>query len=392
MNELITQAFLKFPLLIPNHNFTKWNGYISCSKEQELLISVVCPKFPSLEGTMVRAPTSLAVSPLQKTTLQNIIRGANSFLGLLGELQIFFASLLPNETPSVHKDIQASNKSNVFESARDILAELTDKVGLDALHSLSGDLKKLILLHIDDSEREHRLELKIPSNYPKDRPEILSIDLPEAVQPQFAELHSISDFYQQFTCVIQSLQGFWQACDTLRMNVNVLEPRDPMFKDTVWRIAIANDVFASLILNPLEVQNCPIIRIVGNRKDSLEFEAILEKNLKELEWDSERDLLDNLGRLLEITEFPPPVEEEDERIADSQLFQAQECCICFTSRADDNSAPHKYCNNEKCNAYFHYGCLLEWFQSLPTGEVCDSDFISGDCLNCGCKILCPAQK
>lgn len=72
----------------------------------------------------------------------------------------------------------------------------------------------------------------------------------------------------------------------------------------------------------------------------------------------------NLEDIFSI-KFPTPQEQTTINISN-------ECGICYCYQLKisetENSIPDQICSYSKCSRIFHYDCLVDWLQSVPTNN------------------------
>lgn len=101
----------------------------------------------------------------------------------------------------------------------------------------------------------------------------------------------------------------------------------------------------------------------------------------------DRMLRQNLEEILDV-QFPSPQEQVVNEMTN-------ECGVCYsyqlTTPDGVSSFPDQVCSNPKCARIFHYDCLINWLQSVPTNK---SSFgtIFGSCPYCQEPISAKAFK
>ncbi|RZF46373.1 hypothetical protein LSTR_LSTR007906 [Laodelphax striatellus] len=377
-----------FPLIIPNNKCEYWEGVLVTKAGKEMMISISTPNYPSIKDIMIQP---VALQTMLDATLKQKKDENLTLTEVLLHLQNYEPPSSLTGNLSNLKELKQTTISMVERYNR-ILSELKC---MDSwkITGVGDNLTRFSLSVVDSSGHKHRMDLKVPENYPQSPPVVEFLDLPETVLNRITNCGTITEMYSGLVSVVGELEAFWRIYDEIRGSCWVIDPAIAVKKDTYCRIVIDKNTSIIVTLNPLFPNACPEVKFLGPEKDVLPLRTTMERNLKKHGWDERQFFVDNLTSLMEIDELPlaPSQNSGDQSEASSQLLvDGEECMICFSLRSEDGLLPAKICNNEKCASLFHVSCLIQWLQSVPTNEP-SFNLISGDCPHCGEKILCPIK-
>ncbi|XP_039287717.1 E3 ubiquitin-protein ligase FANCL [Nilaparvata lugens] len=352
------------------------------------MISISTPHYPSVKDMMIQPA---ALQPKMEAFLKQKKNKNVSLTEVLLHLQEYEAQSSLNGDFTNLKELKQTTISMVERYHR-ILSELKC---LDSwkISGVGDNLTRFSLSVVDSSGYKHRMDLKVPDNYPQSPPVVEFLDLPDTVMHRITSCDTITQMYGAFVGAVGELEVFWRIYDEIRGSCWVIDPAVSHKKDTYCRIVIDQTTSIIVTLNPLFPNACPEVKFLGPEKDVLPLRTNMQRNLKIHGWDEGQFFVDNLTTLMEVGELPlaPSQNSGDQPEESSQLLvDGEECMICFALRSDDDLLPAKICNNEKCASLFHVSCLIQWLHAVPTNEP-SFNLISGDCPHCGEKILCPIK-
>lgn len=383
----------RYPFLIPNRSFSFWEGIITL-KGEEVPIKIDIPHYPSLEDASVS--TDIKYTDIFQCVLELCKQVKDgSFMKFLDSIQncdnkLICDTLCDNTILKDKREVLYSTEVNMYHRYNNILSEIKD-IGLNNVEQSSGDLNYLKLRAVDAHDRVHVIEFSVPSDYPQSPPKLSKLELPDVVVSQITQCASLKEMYSVFCSLISKLQDFWNSYELLCSKAWVIDPEQPMRKDVHCRIVVGENVSILININPLDVEICPEIRFLGSENAVLPLRNTAENNLKELGWDEDLNICDNLLQILNLDRFPQRSFLPSSETATKSFYEQGVCCICFTLRLDNEDLlPTKMCNNSKCVSRFHITCLAQWFQSVPT-NIPSFNLISGECPSCGERILCPIK-
>uniref|UniRef100_A0A8D9BPH9 E3 ubiquitin-protein ligase FANCL n=2 Tax=Cacopsylla melanoneura TaxID=428564 RepID=A0A8D9BPH9_9HEMI len=361
-----------YPLLIPNHDFKHWQGYVKIV-DNDFKIYIHCPEFPYTKNVTLDIDPQLKKFHQDVNTLVKKVNikplKLNSFLDKLVNSVISSSMASLSTTPDDFNSKYLLYKD--LETIRENMADISDS------------LDHMTLVHIDEAGRTHNLSIQIDSGG-----KYIDVDLPEEIAHMFVKDNKhnpVSGIYKQFCLQVSSLQALFFMCDLLDDQTSVLEPSNPTRKHVHRKIGLSESVAIEIKLNPLDVYSCPNMEVVGEGMSVASVQTTLEQNMKETGWDEDLNVIENLVRLLDIEEFP----DLQSRLACTQAKLGEgECSICLTMRHSVTmETPVKLCSNDKCASFYHEVCLSKWLQSIPTSDI-GFGMVSGKCPLCKTNISC----
>ncbi|KAL1461913.1 hypothetical protein WDU94_013775 [Cyamophila willieti] len=360
-----------YPLLIPSHDFKHWQGYIKIHGN-DFKISFHCPEFPFTKNL------ALDFDPQLKKFDQDI----NGLVKKMNTKPCKLNTFLDNVVNIVINRLSTlSTSSDDFRSKYFLYKDL--ETIRENIIDISDSMDQITLVHTDEAGRLHNLTVQLDSGG-----KYIDVDLPEEIAQTFVQenkLNSVSGIYKQFCLRVSSLQALFFMCDLLDEQTTVLEPPDPMRKHVHRKVGLSDSVAIEIKLNPLDVYSCPNMEVVGEGTSVASVQSTLELNMKEIGWDEDLNVIENLVRLLDIEEFP----DLQSRLACTQAELGEgECSICLSMRHSVTmETPVKLCSNDKCASFYHEVCLSKWLQSIPTSDI-GFGMVSGKCPLCKTAISC----
>jgi len=236
-------------------------------------------------------------------------------------------------------------------------------------------LTTLTLLLTDKGGRPHNLNIKLPSEYPKVKPECWC-DIPEAVEfPWDSNVSTLQNVATAYVETFAKYQDFWDVMDDIDAMCCVLEPKNPTRADTFRRIVLAPHVSMQMTIEPTQAHAVPQCQFFGAEKKIESLFQKLNKNLQS--WNHSSSMHANLEHVLNL-KLPSP---ETENI---EVF-SEECVICYQYRREDGSVPSKICDKPNCARPYHNACLYAWLRSVPNNRE-SFGTVYGKCVFCDAPI------
>ena len=113
-------------------------------------------------------------------------------------------------------------------------------MGWDNVHQINDDFSEVQIQVFDLSDRMHILTLKLPPDFPDEKPTALS-SLPQAFEFLWASSgSSIRNIRDQFKAALNQYQEYWNQVDELKFKTWILEPENPNYGATSFIIAVGN--------------------------------------------------------------------------------------------------------------------------------------------------------
>lgn len=295
-----------------------------------------------------------------------------------------FVNQIGMETP--RQALGGSSESALLQ----LLMRHLDDVGWNRVLKVNEDLSLLQMLSIDRGGRKHYFDVIINPGYPLISPTVqatlpLPIKLPWTPNSDLRSIASVVDAeIKKYEILFQELSEI----DTLTW---VLEPVQPNFSTSTRRLALERSCSIVLdinIVNPREI--CPM-NFFGPPIRVNHFRASLNKNVQL--WCNQRSLKCNIEALLEV---PLPTKTTENGASD---YLCEECGICYaysipsdkcdqpnlyrgsefqssshqsldSSKVKQSiSVPDQACGNTKCCKIYHFSCLVDWLQALPSSKT-----------------------
>ncbi|XP_044260130.1 E3 ubiquitin-protein ligase FANCL [Tribolium madens] len=244
---------------------------------------------------------------------------------------------------------------------------------------ISDDLLLIRVTTVDEGRREHRLEISVDLDEPRDIFKPIKLELPEYFLKQFGKFSNLTEVYSRFLASLEDLQPLFDIMDELDENCGVLDPEKPTRGDSHRRIWLDQNLSVIVTIDPLNVKARPELKFLGPER---RVSQCLEKLSRKLdEWDDSGDFFEQLLKILDLNKFPQkPKTDRD------TLMDVGECCICFSLRLNEKM-PEIICGNKSCENFFHVQCLYEWLSSVNSKRILNQ--IHGQCPNCEKGISCP---
>lgn len=152
----------------------------------------------------------------------------------------------------------------------------------------------------------------------------------------------------RYTMLLDNLEPFYKSLQTLDEICYIGEP-SIITPKTNWRLVkFSNKIFIKIeFLDPLCIEELSV-SFHGCTSTVKEMTEIYNEKIVECH---DEDIYHKLLRIFELPYFP--ANDEDSII----------CSICLSYHCENNRIPIVCCENEKCDSFFHLGCLEKYLSS-----------------------------
>jgi E3 ubiquitin-protein ligase FANCL len=290
-------------------------------------------------------------------------------------------------------EIHTNPQNRIVESIREsalplLLMKHLDYIGWDRVLNVNEDLSRIQMRSVDCSGRQHDFDVLINPGYPVVCPTVQA-DLPVPIFIPWMKTSDLRLIMSIVDTVIQKYEGLFQELSDIDSQTWVLEPAQPTFNTSTRRLAIERSCSIVLDINIEKPRDICAMTFFGPPGRINSFQVSLNKSLHL--WSTERSLKENIEIVLGFKLPSRRIESsENENLC-------EECGICYTysiasaacdlstssithfrpSLSNSNlptvrptvSVPDQACSNPKCCKIYHFTCLVEWLQSLPTSKT-----------------------
>ncbi|XP_015184525.1 PREDICTED: E3 ubiquitin-protein ligase FANCL isoform X2 [Polistes dominula] len=358
-----------------------WQGFLMITipsnaiEKQRVRLKLILPNYPLIHDAVLNFGKSYAF--LQKQTfvtsvndlIQKSSSSVSSFLRLL-------QSLISETIEEYNVPIDQSPTA-ILQDLKDIFES---KSGVTLSSNSSLDTIKLSLKNIHIVLKRTNDNIN-PWN-------VISNDLPEisAFGSFHEKISSLTVITNKFKQQVERFDALWKVLSEIDKNCYVLDPIPARPCHLFRRIYLSQSLSMLITIDPLNPTSPPNLKFLGSDVDVQRQKDIISKNM--CVWNSEKNILQNLLILLDISEFPSQKKQDDSVDDQNCMFTNEECCICFSLESDTEQFPNKICDNIKCRKHFHTKCLLQWLQAVAGNQVA-FDHLHGSCPHCEENISCP---
>jgi E3 ubiquitin-protein ligase FANCL len=375
-------------LLLPNHDFSEWEGFFG--QQQMFFIRIVvssevaktlaaAPRRPvPLSGAAFQCDHKLAalLSSEHRRLVEQRLNASLSIDAFLLELTAIVRPLLLLQIDEATPSWNGSTSK--------LLADLERVVGWSNVVHIDPLLDNVHVRLVDDAQRAHVIQLHFRDDYPRSAPTVRAAALPVAIDvpPSAATLR---DVVAHCAAHIAQFQAVWRVLDEFDARCCVLEPPVPSAARDVLarRIALGAHRTLSLLVDWQRPSAMPReLTLFGPDATVRPLRERLAANGAQ-QWNGALSLADNLA-----VDSRHRAAERQRRMRVQEL--AIECGICYAYRNNDD-VPNAACNNERCGRAFHEACLFEWLRSIPSNTM-TFDTIFGVCPYCSEKLSATARK
>jgi E3 ubiquitin-protein ligase FANCL len=294
-------------------------------------------------------------------------------------------------------EISANPQNQVVESIREsalplLLMKHLDYIGWDRVLNVNEDLSRIQMRSIDCSGRQHDFDVLINPGYPLVCPTVQA-NLPIQISIPWTKTSDLRLIISILDSIIQKYNGLFQELSEIDSQTWVLEPAQQTFNTSSRRLAIERSCSIVLDINIEKPRDICAMTFFGPPGRVNSFQVSLNKNLHL--WSTVMSLKENIEIVLGFKLPSRKIESsENENLC-------EECGICYTysiaSATSDLSSsssaasithfrpsssnlniptvrptvsvPDQACSNPKCCKIYHFTCLVEWLQSLPTSKT-----------------------
>ncbi|XP_059476206.1 E3 ubiquitin-protein ligase FANCL-like isoform X2 [Neocloeon triangulifer] len=342
--SLVPKMLDKFPLMVPNRQFSEYRGFLSPG-EADLYLHISVPNLPSIKDIKIKEMSKI---------LQKLLEGSDQ------ELQQITKS----------SDVQATVVKSVevpIEFWRDVVSNLSS-IGFENVKCVDKSNLSHFELKVESAVATHCMQVEAN---PDGSFQCKCPNLPEVAVQIIAQCPSVPEAYKMLKRQVENLQTFWHVVKELDQETWVLDPVEPNQSHTRRQISIETGLSVTVTIDPYNPLLLPEISFLGSEAKVKPIEIEIYKK----EWCVvENSLLKSLQKYLNI-EFPTPPDMNS-----SQLSQSQMCSICIMSEGLNRTC-------EDCGGQFHEECLLGWLQSVPSNKTVFNR-IAGQCPLCKQVISC----
>ncbi|KAJ1909321.1 hypothetical protein IWQ60_011237 [Tieghemiomyces parasiticus] len=276
-----------------------------------------------------------------------------------------------------------------------LLANL-ERVGWEAVESISSCLLRVTLRFSDPMGRVHAVHIQLPPDFPRSLPSFQA-ELPETFILGETEPEA---WFQAIVHGCQALakryQPVWAVLDEIDRDMWVLEPRTKRYATLTRRVALEQLCSVELTLDPQNPRGRPAVRLYGPDTYLRGLRARLRPggssdnvpgNLTR--WDSgSRSFRSNLQSLLGV-DLPASITTHAGGRGEAGATEAAEfmveCGICYAYQLKDHEVPDQLCPNPKCHRPFHRQCLVDWLRANPSTRQ-SLGILFGECPYCSEEI------
>ncbi|KXS21705.1 hypothetical protein M427DRAFT_493993 [Gonapodya prolifera JEL478] len=279
--------------------------------------------------------------------------------------------------------------SNSTEWSGEYYAAVVEELralGLHRLHDVDTDFEEVTLQIIDAGSRRHLLPITIPR--PGElRHLTVRMDLPGRTGPAKIPVSrtggrlGLAEVVQAFEKTLEEFQPLWDQLDDLDVNTWIVEPDQPRRSHTYRRIALGNNLYLQIDIDPTSPLAPPAYKFLGADRAAAKCRETARKNIGA--WDATNLLRKNIESLLEMTLPSRPMTDASQRSAlGSHEMEGKECGICYSRQLPidlggdidgevngSGAVPDQVCRNGSCGKLFHHRCLYEWLRSVPATRV-----------------------
>jgi E3 ubiquitin-protein ligase FANCL len=284
-------------------------------------------------------------------------------------------------------DLELGNESALPQ----LLMRHLDNVGWDRIMKVNRDFTIIQMRSIDFSGREHIFDVLINPGYPTVSPTVRA-NLPDHISIPWSETSELTLIISVVDKEIKKFEKLFVELSELDTQTWVLEPAQPSFAISSRRLAIERSCSIVLDINAQKPRDICQMNFFGPPNRVNHFRVSLNQNLHL--WSKENSIKENLEKVLGI-ELP---NKNIDSSANENL--CEECGICYTysifklsdesssnlasnkdkklppnsfiqtdSTATAVSVPDQACSNKKCCKIYHFNCLVDWLQSLPSSKT-----------------------
>ncbi|XP_057669688.1 E3 ubiquitin-protein ligase FANCL isoform X1 [Diorhabda carinulata] len=246
---------------------------------------------------------------------------------------------------------------------------------------LAYDLSKITATMVDESNREHKIEIRVNYNDKKNIFEIIEYDLP-CGRDKFQKSSNLKMVYNQFAQIVETLQLYFNLMEDFDKSCHILDPIPQNRRYNYRRIWLDETVSIIITVDPFCLCALPNIVFLGPERIVEAYRSTMNNNLEN--WDPTNYIFSEILKLIGLEKFP--AKQFDQPRADGLLVDVGECSICFSYRLADN-LPEIVCKNEYCSNCYHIACLYEWLMSVNARRFFSE--VVGSCPNCEKNISCP---
>ncbi|CAD0200796.1 unnamed protein product [Chrysodeixis includens] len=285
--------------------------------------------------------------------------------------------------------------NNLLQNSTDqlnaVTADLIDVEILQEIEAIANNgntgvffgktLKDFKLIIEDEELRKH--EIFIQYKCPK-KLIILSANLPLSSM-QNLEFGCLNEIIETFKQYVIELAKYFYELENIDQCCAIMEPQNASYKDEYRRIFLDDRTWLHIEVTPEGLGSN--IHLVGQ---SEYWHNKLQSGL--LNWDHDKNIVDNIMTIFDISEFPVPTSRVPEHLsmeADGTMVTSIVCGICLCADLPEiPGLPLPLCQNSSCGVYYHRSCLYEWLVACAGSRPPAFGVATGACPTCLQPITC----
>ncbi|KAI9269011.1 Fanconi anemia complex, subunit FancL, WD-repeat containing domain protein [Phascolomyces articulosus] len=358
-------ALQRFPLMTPVDGEGKmFRGFFHVNND-EYFVEVHLPE--NNQNARVYGDSGLryVLQEINEQELMNRLNQCEDITLFLSELKTIL-----EEHGATHKNNDALKFSTV-KRYKALMSELKE-IGFDKVSHVN-DAFDTIKFEISDQGRIYIVQAHIPSTYPL-TPIKMILDGPshhDSPPPTTTMMTMVHQEKGSTTTIHPTLHAAMQYCDEwieiyrdyfvcmdeLDQKTRILDPDQPMGKDTWRRIALKGHCSLHLELDPKYPRTgLKAMRFYGSDKNMKSFQQLWENQAHH--WDNHHSPYENLRRIFGA-QLMPKVSNDQQTDTSTDV----ECAICYAYKLEHEElgllTPDVICTNDQCNRGFHPSCVSE---------------------------------
>jgi E3 ubiquitin-protein ligase FANCL len=257
------------------------------------------------------------------------------------------------------------------------LADL-EAIGWQRVTEVSPDFSRVSIRTLDKKKREHIFTVHIS----QEGPPTIDCVLPITFKPSWSEKTTLCEVVARFEEQLCAHQRFWDVMDELDRETWVLEPEQPSRQCNFRRIVLGSNMSLYLSIDPLRPSGLPEFKFLGPEHVVGPIRARVLARVAHWDPGVEVPVKRNLENLMDL-KLPGPEASQQEGFCG-------ECGVCYAYQLE-GVVPDVVCNNLRCNQPFHFACLLEWLQTVPTTRQ-SFGVLFGECPYCSEQLSLKLQR
>lgn len=367
------------PLLLPFPPLgCHYRGYVSLDDDTDYAISITLPVTGEIKNARLECDWVLAqLLKGKEAHVQKMLQESGDLKSFLMKFKQLMAECVRDGEDVVDLAHPPPRRPPTHYSR--LVTDL-DTIGWQRVTDVSSDFTKLTIKTLDSKKREHVIWVKMPQAE-EDNP-VITCDLPLPFKPIWTGKTGLREIVERFEEQLKIHQVFWDVMDQLDQETWILEPQNPTRGSNSRRIVICSNVSLYVTVDPRRPLALPEFKFLGPEQVVGQIRSRILARVSE--WDSSGGV--SMKKNLEILmDLKLPTSEESE-----QEGFCGECGVCYSCELE-GLRPDIVCSNTHCNKPFHFTCLLEWLQTLPSTRK-SFGVLFGECPYCNGQISCKLRR